>query len=108
LSGSEGFLAAVRDARLRSEYGASPWGIFARMAVNAADVRQQLEVKPGVHILCHYVASSDAWSARAGHPGAGRTSGSRDDTALHALCPAALDAAIRLLDGPAEVEQYDR
>ena len=48
---------------------------------------RRANVKPGVHILRHHVlfASGDAWRAREGDPGTGRTPGPGHDAALHAL-----------------------
>lgn len=50
---------------------------------------RRANVKPGIHILRHYVlfSSGDAWGASKSHSGTGRTPGPGHDATLHALEP---------------------
>ena len=61
----------------------------------AAGERQSRGTHPPPHVL---FAPGDAKSARESHSGTGGTPGPGHDAAVHALSPAALDSAIRLLE----------
>jgi hypothetical protein len=67
--------------------------VMVRRAARRANVKPGVQ-HPAAHVL---FASGDAWSARASHPGTCRTSGSRDDAAVHAP-ESRSEGAIRLLD----------
>ncbi|HZT75879.1 MAG TPA: tyrosine-type recombinase/integrase [Vicinamibacterales bacterium] len=72
-------------------------------------VARRANVKPGVHILRHTFCSHLAMRgapARAIQELAGHQDLETTQRYMH-LSPAALDAAIRLLDGPAEAGHYD-
>ena len=72
-------------------------------------VARRANVKPGVHILRHTFCSHLAMRgapARAIQELAGHQDLDTTQRYMH-LSPAALDAAIRLLDGPAEAGHYD-
>jgi len=73
-------------------------------------VARRANVKPGVHILRHTFCSHLAMRgapARAIQELAGHQDLDTTQRYMH-LSPAALDAAIRLLDGPAEAGPHDR
>ena len=73
-------------------------------------VGKRANIKPGVHILRHTFCSHLAMRgapARAIQELAGHQDLDTTQRYMH-LSPAALDAAIRLLDGPAEAGHYDR